>query len=188
MSDKRNWTPEDIRLEQSFYNERWLRDREARRTDERERVKAGFDAAITMGIFVLKGLMVLNSGALITLAALYTSPDRNFADELGILAAMIYLIGGLMLALGAAMAGYFQGHRLQTIGTLGGEKIDISNGADRVADEATKEKMKERLAEVQSKIDLNWKRADWQMRTAVALAIFSAVLFLGGVVRAYLAL
>ncbi len=79
----------------------------ARRTEERERLSVGGQAANHWGGLVLKSLVAVNSGALITGAALFTDTQRRFSDPEALQQSLAYLIAGVMVAILAAMFGYF---------------------------------------------------------------------------------
>lgn len=148
------------RLERQLEHDRYLGDREAFRINERERIKAGYQGAMALGAFVLKGLVAVNSGAMIAVV--------NLLNQHGELAGAMYtFLASLMFSLGAAFLGYLNGIAIQE---LGDNRLAILDEKDIEKREA---------------LDSEWaqisKRVRGTQEGAVALAWFSAALFVGGI-------
>ena len=118
---------------------------------------------MALGIFVLKGLVAVNSGAMITIVTLLKG-DGDLAG------AMHTFLASLMFSLGAAFLGYLNGLAIQELGI---NRLDLLDTKD------TEER--ERL---ENDWDLISKRVHGYQEGAVALALFSATLLVGGVVMA----
>lgn len=154
---------DSFRLQKQLDHDRYLDDREAFRTNERERIKAGYQGATALGTFVLKGLVAVNSGAMITIVALLRR-DGNLD------ASMYTLLTSLMFSLGAAFLGYLQGLAIQDFGANRLVRVDTNDVTER--------------EELDCEATQVSKRIGGYQKGATALALFSAALLVGGIVMA----
>ena len=165
--------------------ERQNREREdyitALRTEQRDRLSAAFQAATHWGGFVLKALVAVNSGALITGAALLTDRANDVSDKETLQQSLIYLIAGVMVATSSAAIAYFNALALQ-------KQIQWQM---KVIALQTRQETDEIKAEIQVSND-KAEAAGFQVNillwVSVTASILSAVLFLIGVRLMFVAL
>lgn len=153
----------------------------ARRAEERERLSVGFQAANHWGGLVLKALVAVNSGALITGAALFTDTAREFSDPESLQRSLIYLIAGVLVAVVSAAFGYFnalasQLHARHELNVLA---LETRLQTDDV---------KAEIADIRQKIKAVGRWLDGWLWSGVISALLSAALFLSGVRLMFVAL
>ena len=118
----------DLEFEKQRYHAR----SEAYRVNARTEIEASYQSATQMGLFILKGLTALNSGAAITMVTLLTSNDHTLNCPEDAKFGIMFFIAGITLALLSATAGYFQAHRVQDHGSHVYNMQEGSTRLDRV--------------------------------------------------------
>lgn len=116
----------------NFEQQRYLARSGDYRVNARTQSEAGYQSATQMGLFILKGLTALNSGAAITMVTLLTSNEHTFLCREDAKFSIVFFIAGITSALLSATAGYFQAHRLQEHGSHAYNMQEGETRLDRV--------------------------------------------------------
>jgi hypothetical protein len=153
----------------------------ARRTEERERLSVAFHAANHWGGLVLKALLAINSGALITGAALYTDRRDKFDAPDILELSLIWLIAGVMVAIFSAVLGYFNALAVQAQAHCELRVLALHTLSQD-------DEVKERIAAAEKKARATGRLINVLLWAAVVSAILSAALFLRGVHLMFVAL
>lgn len=153
----------------------------ARRVEERERLSVGFHAANHWGGLVLKALLAINSGALITGAALYTDRKDKLGDPDAMELSLIWLIAGVMVTIFSAVLGYFNALAVQAQARHALNILALQTRPQG-------NEVKADIAATQKKAEVAGRWINALLWSAVVSAILSAALFLRGVHLMFVAL
>ena len=140
---------------------------EYHRTSGQERLRSGVDVSNLWASTIIKTLVALNSGGLITLAALFTDSDREIARSV-VGWPMLFLLVGVIFAIGGGFCGLFNGLALQQSGW---NRLEASVSG-----------------KVKSDLESNESRIDWTLRIGIILGLMSLVGFVIGTCWAFIVL
>lgn len=146
----------------------------SRRTDERDQLRAAIDAATMWGATVIKGLLAIHGGALITLAAVYTKGEGNGAPDWHLDTAVVLFVGGVIMSLIAAACSYFNSANAQEVRTSALVYLYLEQRED------DEEAIKLRNA-AKADSDRAGVRCTWWQRAAAFSAVVSCIVFAVGV-------
>lgn len=140
----------------------------------RTRLSASLEMVQTWGGMVLKTVIALHSGALVTTAALYTDKDARFTHPYLAELAFAVSIAEIGFGLLAMMAAYLNAGMIQREAEAG---IDLAQAQTPAAKE-----------DLDRKLDRAGWRVGASQKAAVALVAISTATFFGSVVLAFRAL